>query len=59
MLHQLDGELDHPEMLLHVEGGRFAGGADGNHAVDARGDLLLQEMGDGGFVDAAVAKGSD
>jgi hypothetical protein len=43
-------------MLVHVQGGRFAGGADRNHAVDARGDLLLEQMGDGGLVDAALAK---
>jgi hypothetical protein len=35
------------------------GRADRDDAVDARGDLVLQQAGEGGFIDAIVAEGSD
>ncbi len=56
---ELDGAADDVEVLLVVEGGRFAGGADGDDAVDARGDLRFDEGGEGSVVKGIVAKRRD
>jgi len=48
-------DADHLEVLVHVEGGGFAGGAHGHEAVDAARDLEFDQLAEPTVVDRAVA----
>src|SRR5262249_7801247 len=53
---------DHPydvHLLFEGQGRGFAGGPRGDQAVDAAGDLLLDEVGEGAVVHATVAERGD
>ena len=51
-----DGGFDDALVLGPVEGGRFAGGSDGDEAVDAAGDLAFDLFAEAVLVELAFAK---
>ena len=55
----LHGQLDHAQMFLHRERGRFAGRADGDNAVNARGDLVFEQARKGLFIHEIIAERCD
>ena len=52
LLGLLDDDLDDPQVLVVVQGGRLAGGPDRDQPVDAGGDLLVDQAAQGLLVDA-------
>ena len=54
-----DADLDHPAMLVMGQGRRFAGGATGNQAVGAFGDLPRDQLAESGLVQLAVLHRGD
>ena len=59
LFRHLHGEFDHAEVLRVIERGRFAGGAHGDDARDASGDLRLDEAGECGLVEPVIAERCD
>ncbi len=56
---EFDSEFDDTLVFFVVEGGGLAGGAAGDDAGDAAGELVVDELFQGGFVDAAVFERGD
>ncbi len=56
---ELDRQLDDTDVLFDVEGWRFAGGADGNQAVDAAANLKFDLLPQSIFIDFALTEGGD
>ena len=56
---RLDAQLDHLAVLLVAEGGGLTRGADRHDAVDARGDLALDQTDEGLLVDLPIAERRD
>ena len=55
----LNAKFNHPAVFIVTQGSGLAGGADGNEAVDAAGDLALDQGHEGAFVDLAIAERRD
>ena len=56
---RLHGQVDHPLVLVEIECGRLAGGPAGDQAVNAAGDLELDQVHQPLFIDPAVPHGRD
>ena len=58
-LDRFDGQLDDPLVLVKAQGGRLAGGAAGDDAVNAAGDLKFDQVNQTLFIDPALVHGGD
>src|SRR5665213_734060 len=56
---ELHCKLEHAGVLLEIERGRFAGGSDGDEAVDAVLDLIFDLFAKASFIELAAAERGD
>ena len=54
---EFHGQFDQPNVFLKIDRGRFAGGTDGNDAVNAAFDLRFDQAFKRGFINFSVRNG--